>query len=375
MIFKLINANKIDIDFSEENDSLNENSQMLHDLKVFINEYGHELKIGYVVPMTSIRKTLKTVFKETQNGLKASMVIAPFDIFKADYDVLFVDEAHRLAQYKNIGFLGPFAKNAGKLGKDPSEVTQLDMIMARSKYRILVYDQNQTVKGSDITQQQFEKAFVNSSVSSFRLTTQMRCIGGELYTEYLDKLFACTIAVKEEIANYDFKIFADVNDMVEAIKKLDSKIGLCRNAAGYAWEWISKGMKNYEEIIKAGKEDIRIGNYKYVWNMTNQEFILSENAVNEIGCIHTLQGYDLNYVGVILGYEIDYNPQTKQIEVDLSKFYDTNVKKDTSFLTVKKFIINSYKVIMSRGIKGCYVYACNPNMQKYLEQFIDLYNR
>lgn len=374
MIFKLINANKIDIDFSEENDSLNENSRMLHDLKVFINEYGHELKIGYVVPMTSIRKTLKTVFKETQNGLKASMVIAPFDIFKADYDVLFVDEAHRLAQYKNIGFLGPFAKSAGKLGKDHSEVTQLDMIMARSKYRVLVYDQNQTVKGSDITQQQFEKALANSSVSSFRLTTQMRCIGGELYTEYLDKLFACTIAVKEEIANYDFKIFADVNDMVEAIKKLDSKIGLCRNAAGYAWEWISKGMKNYEEIIKAGKEDIRIGNYKYVWNMTNQEFILSENAVNEIGCIHTLQGYDLNYVGVILGYEIDYNPQTKQIEVDLSKFYDTNVKKDTSFLTVKKFIINSYKVIMSRGIKGCYVYACNPNMQKYLEQFIDSYN-
>ena len=375
MIFKLINANKIDIDFSEENDSLNENSRMLHDLKVFINEYGHELKIGYVVPMTSIRKTLKTVFKETQNGLKASMVIAPFDIFKADYDVLFVDEAHRLAQYKNIGFLGPFAKSAGKLGKDPSEVTQLDMIMARSKYRVLVYDQNQTVKGSDITQQQFEKALANSSVSSFRLTTQMRCIGGELYTEYLDKLFACTIAVKEEIANYDFKIFTDVNNMVEAIKKLDSKIGLCRNAAGYAWEWISKGMKNYEEIIKAGKEDIRIGNYKYVWNMTNQEFILSENAVNEIGCIHTLQGYDLNYVGVILGYEIDYNPQTKQIEVDLSKFYDTNVKKDTSFLTVKKFIINSYKVIMSRGIKGCYVYACNPNMQKYLEQFIDQYKK
>lgn len=375
MIFKLINANKIDIDFSDENDSLNENSRMLHDLKVFINEYGHELKIGYVVPMTSIRKTLKTVFKETQNGLKASMVIAPFDIFKADYDILFVDEAHRLAQYKNIGFLGPFAKNAGKLGKDPSEVTQLDMIMARSKYRVLVYDQNQTVKGSDITQQQFEKALANSSVSSFRLTTQMRCIGGELYTEYLDKLFACTIAVKEEIANYDFKIFADVNDMVEAIKKLDKKIGLCRNAAGYAWEWISKGMKNYEEIIKAGKEDIRIGNYKYVWNMTNQEFILSENAVNEIGCIHTLQGYDLNYVGVILGYEIDYNPQTKQIEVDLSKFYDTNVKKDTSFLTVKKFIINSYKVIMSRGIKGCYVYACNPNMQKYLEQFIDQYKK
>lgn len=370
MIYKLINSNKLDIDFSEEDDELNENTKMIHALKEFIRAYGRELKIGYVVPMTSIRKTLKTVFRKTKNGLKANMVIGPFDVFKDDYDVLFVDEAHRLAQYKNIGFRGEFAKSAARLGKDPKDVTQLDMIIARSKYRVLVYDKNQTVKGSDITNEQFENAIKGSSISRYYLTTQMRCKGGTLYTEYIKNIFNCTQQEYLPMENYDFKLFDDVNDMVESIKSLDKQYGLCRNAAGYSWEWISKGIKSYEEVIRLGKEDIRIGNYKYVWNMTNEEFILSKNAINEIGCIHTLQGYDLNYIGLILGEEIDYNPVTNQIEIDLNKFYDKYVKQGCDVKTVENFIINSYKVIMTRGIKGCYVYACNKNMQEYLSRFI-----
>ncbi len=370
MIFKLISVNKMDIDFSEEEDSLTDNMQMLHDLKKFIEDYGHDLKIGYVVPMTSIRKTLSTVFRKTKNGLKASMVIGPFDVAKENYDVVFVDEAHRLSQYKNIGFRGEFKKNAEMLGKDPNEVTQLDMIIANSKYQVLVYDKNQTVKGSDITNEQFEKAISNSSVTRFYLTTQMRCAGGTLYTEYINGIFDCSQSPLLDVENYDFKLFTNVNDMVEKIKALDKKYGLCRNAAGYAWEWISKGIKNYNDVIAEGKEDIKIGPYKYVWNMTNEEFILSPNAVNEIGCIHTLQGYDLNYVGVIFGEEIDYDPITNKIIIDFSKFYDKYVKQGNDAATVEKYIINSYKVIMTRGIKGCYVYACNKNMREYLARFI-----
>lgn len=198
----------------------------------------------------------------------------------------------------------------------------------------------------------------------------MRCAGGTLYTDYIKNIFNCSQIECLDMDNYDVKIFDDVNDMIENIKALDKKYGLCRNAAGYSWEWISKGIKDYKDVIKQGKEDITIGSYKYVWNMTNEEFILSENAINEIGCIHTLQGYDLNYCGVILGEEIDYNPKTNQIEIDLDKFYDKYVKQGSSDDVVKEFIINSYKVIMTRGIKGCYVYACNKNMKDYLSRFI-----
>ena len=256
------------------------------------------------------------------------------------------------------------------MGKQPEEVTQLDMIVANSKYRILVYDRNQTVKGSDITAKQFDKALEGSSVSKFYLTTQMRCKGGELYTDYINNIFDCNQDKYLEIDNYDFKLFDDVNDMVENIKSLDKKYGLCRNAAGYSWEWISKGIKGYKNVIAQGKEDIKIGNYKYVWNMTNEEFILSANAINEIGCIHTLQGYDLNYIGIIFGEEIDYNPIANEIVVDISKFHDKYVKQGCDRKTVETYIINSYKVIMSRGIKGCYVYACNKNMREYLSKYI-----
>ncbi len=369
MIFKLINASKLDIDFSEEEDSLTDNTQMIHDLKEFLDEYGHELKIGYVVPMTSIRKTLRTVFKNTKNGLKANMVIGPFDVFKGKYDILFVDEAHRLAQYKNIGFRGEFQEKAALMGKQPEEVTQLDMLIANSKYRILVYDRNQTVKGSDITYEQFMEAIKGSNVSEYLLTEQMRCKGGIRYTDYVNRIFSCSQDTYLEMENYDLKVFEDVDEMVNTVKALDKKLGLCRNGAGYSWEWISKGMK-YRDAVAQGKQDIRIGEYRYVWNMTNSEFILSENAVNEIGCIHTLQGYDLNYIGLIFGREIDYDPVTNRIVIDLDKFYDKYVKQGCDQKTVENYIINSYKVIMTRGIRGCYVYACNSNLREYLKRFM-----
>ena len=173
------------------------------------------------------------------------------------------------------------------------------------------------------------------------------------------------------VENYDFKLFNDVNEMVESIKELDKIYGLSRNAAGYSWKWISKGCKSYKEVINNNLEDININGYKYVWNMTNEEFILSKNSINEIGCIHTLQGYDLNYVGVILGEEIDYDFALNTITVNLDKFYDKYVKNGTSYDSVKMYIINAYKVMMSRGIKGCYVYACNSNLREYLRRFIN----
>ncbi len=372
IINKLLTYSKLDFDESREDDDLTESVQLIHDYKDFLVKLGRELKIGYVVPMTSIRKTIKMVFKNTGNGLKANMVIGPFDVLKDNYDVIFVDEAHRLARYKNIGFRGEFKKCAEQLGLIPEDTTQLDMIVKKSKYRVIVYDNNQTVKGSDITDEQFNNALKDSKVSRSVLTTQMRCVGGELYTDYISNIFDCTQEAKLNLDNeYRFELFEDVDQMIKEIKNLDKKYGLCRNAAGYAWEWISKG-KKYNDVIKEGLEDIKIGDYKYVWNMTNEEFIISPNAINEIGCIHTLQGYDLNYCGVIFGEEIDYNPTTNKIEVDLDKFYDKYVKNGCDPDVVRTYIINSYKVILTRGIKGTLVYACNKNMQDYLKKFINV---
>ena len=378
LMYKLVNATRFDVDDSLDDPDASEYLHLMMLIQNYLKKHGEgskKLKIGYICPMSSLRKTMKKVFRLTANGLKSEMVIGPFDILRSEdkFDVLLVDEAHRLARRKNISFMGTFDQNARKLGLDPMTATELDMIVAKSRYRVLVYDRNQSVKGSDLTDEQFFDALSDSSVLTKKLSTQMRCLGGEEYTDYLDRIFDCEQLEKEEIENYDFKIFDDAKKMIDAIRELDKKYGLCRNAAGYSWRWRSKPYikDGYDYILKNGLADIDIDGHHYVWNMTNEEFILSKNAVNEIGCIHTLQGYDLNYVGIIFGREIDYDPIRDEIVIDKEKFFDKNVKNGTDEETLKRYIINSYKVMMTRGIKGCYVYAYNRNLRDYLGRYIE----
>ena len=339
----------------------------------YVKHHGN-LKIAFVVPMTSIRKTFKAVFKASKGtGLKSSMVIGPQEVLNDDYDVVFVDEAHRLARRKGITSYGSFDDACAKLGLNNMTATQLDMIQKKSKYSVLVYDDCQTVKASDMTPEQFQHSLSLRIRAPHRVTlqTQMRCEGGQAYIEYLDSIFQAEQENFQQVQNYDFKIWDNPNAMIEAIRTKDRSLSLCRVVAGYSWKWRSKGCENLLEAVRNGMEDIDLDGHKYVWNMSNQEWILREGAVNEIGCVHTTQGYDLNYVAVILGREIDYDEESNSIVIDRNKFYDSKVKDGVDDEDLKKYIVNSYKVMMTRGIKGCYIYACNPRLQKYLKRFVE----
>jgi DUF2075 family protein len=341
-------------------------------IRDYVKLHGH-LKIAFVVPMTSIRKTFKAVFSASRvAGLKSSMVIGPQEVLKKDYDVVFVDESHRLARRKGITSYGSFDEACAELGLDPMVATQLDMIQKKSKYSVLVYDGCQTVKASDLTPEQFQCSLDLRTRTALRFTlqTQMRCEGGQSYLQYLDKIFQVNQGDLCGVENYDFKIWDNPNRMIEDIRGKDRDFSLCRVVAGYSWRWKSKGCDTIEQAIRDGVEDIELDGRKYVWNMSNQEWILRDGAVNEIGCVHTTQGYDLNYVAVIFGREIDYDDESGSIVIDRSKFYDSKVKDGVDDETLKQYIINSYKVMMTRGIKGCYVYACNPGLQNYLKRFI-----
>lgn len=377
LLYRILTAMKSSVSPSEEDEDLTDYMKMLAEIQKYMKSLeGKKFKIAYICPMTSLRKTIKGVFSLTKNGLAPTMVKGPQELFDGGekFDIVLVDEAHRLSQRKNLTSYASFDQRAKEIGMDPKEATQLDMIVARSRYRVLVYDANQTVKGSDISNGQFEKAISKSSVKRFSLRTQMRCKGGEKFTDYLDAIFACKQDAKLDFdpTVYDFRIFDEVEEMVKAIKLNDKTFGLCRCAAGYAWEWVSKeyARQGFDYIVAHKHQDIHIQGHDYVWNMTNEEFILSKNAVNEIGCIHTLQGYDLNYVGLIFGNEIDYDPASNQIVIYKDEFHDKKVKSGVDDATLKRYIINSYKVMMSRGIKGCYVFACRKNMREYLERFI-----
>ena len=386
IINSLVNATKLDPDDFTEEEKDNDKVKALLRLKAYLESaQGHPLKIGFVFPMSGIRNTIKNVFKNSGNGLKANMVMSPYDVKKEKFDILFVDEAHRLFKRKNLGqAFKNFDTTCKELGFDSKTATQLDWIIKQGKYNVLFYDEDQSIRSTDIEYSQFKLTLENSGkkLEEKKLSTQMRCAGGDSFIKYIKNTIHCTQNAFEDIANYDFRIFDDANSMIEHIRDLDREMGLCRTVAGYAWEWKTKpkdkkapknDMDAYNAIVASGEYDISIQGHHYIWNLTTADWISRMDSPYTIGCIHTTQGFDLNYVGVIFGREIDYDKENNCLKVDLSCFYDSAVKNGCKEEEVKRYIINTYTTIMARGIKGCYVYAYNPNLQEYLKKYIREY--
>ena len=366
-LMKLLTTEVENIHLEEFND---DELREINYIKAFREKYPNA-KIGLVIAMTSLRESLENVFKKIP-GLKSSMVINPSGTFKSNekYDLLIVDEAHRLRQYKNISWMGAFKKNNQKLGLDDNG-TELDWIIANSKNQIFFYDSAQSVKPSDVLPSGFGKLLNEQNTLLLELKSQMRVEGGNNYIQFVDDL----LHVKRkdisqfQIENYEMFLFNDFNDLQVELNKREQEFGLCRMIAGYSWPWQS----NPKSIPKPAEDvyDIELDGLKFKWNSTDKDWINSPNAYNEIGCIHTTQGYDLNYTAVIFGKEINYNKENNCIEIDPKKYFDINGKKGISDpALLKSFIINIYKTIMYRGIKGTFIYAYNKELREYLSQHI-----
>ena len=325
------------------------------------------LKVAYVVAMSSLRKTLKDVFKSIK-GLSPSMVISPNEVAKNKYDVLIVDEAHRLMKRKNITQYGDFDKCNRILGLD-NNGTQLDWILMNSDVQVLFYDSSQSIKPTDVDEERFNELVEKAGKSVHTLTSQMRCLAGMDYIQYVKDILNCEADAKLDFSNkYDFVLFDDINDFYNEIYKHESQDKLSRIVAGYGFEWVSKNNKNVT--------DINIGNKHFFWNKKSQGWPLSiegKQVVNEVGCIHTIQGYDLNYCGVIFGPEIVY--RNGKIEIVKENYFDIKGKAGINEEELKDYIINIYSVLLTRGIKGTYVYVCDDDLREYLKKYIDVYNK
>ncbi len=321
-------------------------------VKRLVEEDGK--KVALVIAMTSLRKTLKRVFRNIP-GLNSSMVIGPSEVVGGEYDVLIVDEAHRLRRRVNITNYQSFDNVNERLGLD-KEGTELDWIIKSSKQAVLFFDEKQTVRPSDISSE-----MINTVTSRiFYLKAQIRVKGGEGYLRFVDALLEVDDSVPTDFSVYDFVIYDDVGRMVEDVKKLNEEHQLCRIIAGYAWEWRSRDNKNIPDIV--------IGDAELYWNSVTNDWVNSPNALNEVGCIHTIQGYDLNYAGVIVGPEISHDPKSKEIIIKRDAYFDANGQRGVSDdLELKRYIINIYKTLLTRGILGTYVYICDTNLREYFK--------
>ena len=343
-------------------------------MKTYLKHVDTLQKIGFVVPMQSLRATIKEVFKDIP-GLSPHMILSPKEVgddiyHVGKYDLLVVDESHRLHRRKSLSQYPAYDRINAYLGLG-QEATELDWIYKRSKMQVLFYDPAQSVRPSDIDRDYYlSKVRLHLATSKpIVLKSQLRCLGGNDYIDYVKDVLYCRIGNKKKIfRDYDLRFFDHVEEMANLIKSLDKTMKLCRLVAGYGWKWLSKGIK---DPMHPTDYDIHIENSEFIWNSTYKDWINSPNSVNEVGCIHTVQGYDLNYCGVIFGPEIDYDPVTRRMVIYKEHYFDNLGKAGTNPVSLQEYILNIYATLMTRGIRGTFVYACNPNLQQYLKHYFD----
>jgi len=323
------------------------------------DESTKHLKVGFVIPMMDLRKSIKKVFT-TIEGLRAGDVMGPSEVLKDEYDVLIVDEAHRLKRRQNLGAeIGSFDNNNNKLGLG-QEGTQLDWILHASKHQILFYDERQSIKPTDVRSNDIKLL----CTKEYQLETQHRVNGGPDFIEALaDFCDDNKVNTKFKLKNYTFKLYDSIHEFYSDIKEYDQEFRNARMIAGYSWPWDGR---------HTGTPDVHIEDMSFVWNRTPSDSGIVF-SVDEIGCIHTIQGFDLSYAGVIFGREIDYDFEKKKIVINREYYFDQNGRHGTTEEELDLYIRNIYKTLMTRGAHGLLVYIVNDNLKRHFKEvFVDL---
>ena len=286
-----------------------------------------------------------------------------------EVNVLVVDEAHRLNEKSGM------FQNLGE--------NQVKEIINASNFSIFFIDENQKVTLKDIGSVDIIKRYANelgAGIYTYELDSQFRCNGSDGYIAWLNNILGIKETANLDIDgfDYDFKVFDDPNEMRKEIEEKNKINNKSRMVAGYCWDWISEG-KNNSNI-----HDIVIPehNFEMSWNLGNsQTWAIDPNSINEIGCIHTCQGLEFDYVGVIIGDDIRY--ENNQIVTDYTKRARTDQSlKGINKIALKKgideankvadsIIKNTYRTLMTRGMKGCYIYCVDKGMQEYLKKCIN----
>jgi len=324
-----------------------------------------ELNAVFVAPNASFRETLVKKLAGTMPLMRLKNLFMGSSNFVEsnpnEFDALIVDEAHRLKQRGAYMYQG---------------LNQVDDVVKAARTTIFFIDDNQMVRPDDVGSVQEIKYYANlygADVHEMELSAQFRCSGAEGYVNWLDDILQL-----RETANYDgwedgdfeFKIFDDPNEMRKAIKRKDAEGHSARILAGYAWEWTSQKEGNADAQVS----DVLVPEYEFAmpWNSrkVGSTWAIDSEGVNQVGCIHTSQGLEFDYVGVIIGDDLGYNDQTSTFYTDYSKYYDKVGKKGLKDnpKELNRLVRNIYKVLMTRGMKGCYIYCTNPETLKYLKR-------
>lgn len=330
----------------------------LNALKALMNE---QALVEYITPNAAFREVLR------KKLVRQKSMIEIRDMFKGSgsyvdtqmnkIDVLICDEAHRL-------------KNHGHMQRKIEGENQATQIIRSAKMSVFFIDDEQMISKKDIgsyTLIKEEAKRQDAIIHELILDSQFRCGGSGNYIQWLSDLFN-NEATTELDGSYDIRVLDSPQQLMdEVVSKRDGRV-----TAGYAWSWTK------ERIDGQLVPDVQIPEHDFAmaWNDAKRlDWAIHPDGREQIGCIHTVQGLEMTYAGVIIGPDLGYDSQSKQLIVRREEFKDSGARpakpKKNEVDALEQLVKNTYKTLMTRGMKGCYVYCCDPELQKYMKQRID----
>jgi uncharacterized protein len=274
------------------------------------------------------------------------------------YDALIVDEAHRLNEKSGL---------YGHLGEN-----QIKELISSAKCTVMFVDDDQIVTLNDIGRSDVLEQWarrLDADVTQLELASQFRCGGSDGYLSWLDRTLGIRPTANESFdhGSFDFRVIDSPAELHSQIAERNRVGNRSRVVAGYCWDWNSKRDSSAYDIV------IPEFDYMRRWNLDRggDPWITATNSIDEVGCIHTCQGLELDYVGVIVGPDLLFRggklvpkPENRSRMDRSIRGYKGMMKTDpeTTRQRVDSIIRNTYRTLMTRGLKGCYVYCCDKEL-------------
>jgi len=288
-----------------------------------------------------------------------------------EVDVLICDEAHRIRESSST-WLTPKHKR--------KDTIQIEELIHASKVSVYFIDDHQIVRPNEIGSVEYIRKFAQKNdcrIFEYELQAQFRCSGSSAFVNWLDNMLEIRRTSNvywTPDGSFDFRIFDSPEALEKEIRTKISQGFTARVTAGFCWPW---SKPNKDGTLK---DDVVIGEFRRPWNASPDARKLAPGipkanlwaydprGMNQIGCIYTAQGFEFDYVGVIMGSDLTYDPAMETWQAHPENSYDRVVKQSRGkYLTLVK---DAYRVLLSRGMKGCYVYFLNAQTEKYFRSRI-----
>ena len=342
-----------------------------------LSKHGHGFNVQYATKSKPLLEGVKhQVRPRTRILFQNVMTYLPANVDENSIDVLLVDEAHRVENNAN-GQYTPSEKR--------TNLPQIDTIIRAAKICVFFIDDQQAIRGKEIGSSKLIKEAASrwhANIEECELTSQFRCNGSDNYMDWIEQvLYNKPITSTFSTDDFDLRLFDNPQEMYNLLVEQNDKPGqTARIMAGFCWPWSDDVVDG--DLVK----DVQIGDFAMPWETKDSvpyarltkkypkwyEWAYKPLGIEQVGCIYTSQGFEFDYAGVIIGEDLKYDNILGKIITDRAACKDPVLKRNVkeAIMTFDDYVRNIYRVLMSRGMKGCYLYIVDKPLRNYMKKLL-----